>query len=225
MTEKERLLEEAKPLGLSFAKNAKADTIKKAIAQAKLDSSIVENKTTEEEPTVTAPTEDEIRAQLEAEFAEKLEAEKKKITANVEVNLAAKAVDGINARTSMGQAKLKARREALRLQRVVVSQKDPMKQNWEGEIITVGNDVIGDVKKFVPFNLDEGYHLPTVIINVLKAKECTVFVNKRKNGQNVQTAKSIKAYSISELEPLSQEELNELASDQSARGAITENEK
>lgn len=222
MTEKEQLLERAEALGLKFAKNVKMDTISKAIKQAELDEEqdVKNEQAGLAEKTVLAPTEDEIREQLQAEYDSKLEAEMKKVTANLEVNIAAKAVDSINNTVSLGQAKLKARREALALVRVIVSQKDPMKSNWEGEIITVGNDIVGDVKKYVPFNLDEGYHIPRMIANVLKGKECTIFINKRVNGQNVQTAKLIKAYSVTELQPLTQEELDELAADQSARHAI-----
>lgn len=216
MTQKEQLLERADALGLKFAKNVKVETIEKAINQAELEATI------EEEPTsvVSAPSEEEIRAQLEEEYKNKLEAEVKKVTANIEFNLASKSIDNMNNKTTIGQAKLKARREALALKRVIVSQKDPMKSNWEGEIFTVSNDVVGDVRKYVPFNIDEGYHVPEMILNMLRSKQCTVFVNKRVNGQNVQTARLVNAYSITELPPLTQEELNELAADQSARQSI-----
>ena len=217
MTEKEQLLERAKALGLEFAKNAKADTIKKAIAQAEKstedDLLIVDS-----EEANNGPKETEIRAQLELEYREKLAAEVEKITANAECKIATSSGDG--GIIMAGQAKLKARKEAFALKRVIVSQKDPMKQNWEGEIVTVSNDVVGDVRKYIPFNIDEGYHVPQMILNALESKQATVFINKRVNGQNVQTAKLIKAYGIEYLEPLTVEELSELASDQSARNSI-----
>lgn len=222
MTEKEQLLERAKALGLKFANNVKAETILKAIKQAELDEK--EEALVAEaglEPVlVKGPSEAEIRAQLEAEYKSKLEAEMKKVTANLEVNLASKSVENINDRAVLGQARLKARKEALSLERVIVSPKDPSRQNWEGEIMTVSNDVVGDVRKYVPYNLEEGYHIPKMIMNVLRTKQATVFVNKRVNGQNVQTARLVSAYAITDLPPLTQEELNELASDQSARHAI-----
>jgi hypothetical protein len=98
-----------------------------------------------------------------------------------------------------------------------------MKQSWDGEIFSVGNDVIGEVKRYVPFNIDSGWHIEKIIYDMLKSKECTVFVNKRnKNGDRIQEAKQIKAYGITVLPPLSKEELEELAASQRARHAIDE---
>jgi hypothetical protein len=225
MTERQELLAEAKELGLSFAKNAKTENIKSAIEQAKEagkeevayidaggDGDLVS--------TPVAPTETEIRSQIEAEFKEKLEEEKRKLMANMEVNLA-KQNEGVAVSVvSLGQAKLKARREALKLVRVNITCKDPMKSTWDGEIISAGNDVIGDVKKFIPFNTEDGYHIPQIILNVLKAKDCTVFVRKKINGQSVNVGKQIKAYSFEYLEPLTTDELSILAEDQAARQAI-----
>ena len=225
MTERQELLEEAEALGLSFAKNAKTANIQKAIDQAKEENAVavaVED-AGGDEATLNQdnrPTESDIRAQLEEEFAKKLEDEKRKLSANMEVNLAKKSDEASVSKVSFGQAKLKARREALKLIRVNITCKDPSKNSWDGEILSAGNDVIGDVKKFIPFNTEDGYHIPQILINVMKSKKCTVFVNKRVNGQTVKEAKSIGAYGIEYLEPLTEQELNELASDQSARHAI-----
>jgi hypothetical protein len=222
MTERQQLLEEAKALGLSFAGNAKTDNIKKAVEQAKAEAA--EEEAYEDaggEPAVAAPTESEIRAQLEAEFKEKLESEKKKLAANMEVNMSLKSDESANNRVTIGQAKLRARKEATKLVRVNVTCKDPMKSAWEGEIISVGNDVIGDIKKYVPFDTEDGWHIPQMILNVLESKECTLFKQKRgRDGKNVSDTKQIKAYSIEYLEPLTTEEMNELARDQVARQAI-----
>ena len=223
MTEKQKLLEEAHELGLDFPKNAKVDSIKSAIAQAKEEKATTEafveaGGVVEEEPKLSP---EDIRVQIEAEYKEKLEEEKRKMQANLEVNMAKKNADGVDAAVNLGQAKLKARREALALKRVVVTPKDPSKQNWEGEIFTVSNDVIGDVKKFVPFNIDKGFHVPKIIIDALSSKECTIFVNKKgPDGKSVQEAKLIKAYQITELPPLTKEELEELGREQAARHSI-----
>ena len=223
MTEKEQLLEEAKKYGLEFPKNAKVDTIKSAIAQAKEEQQSAEayveaGGTIDETPKMT---EAEMRAKLEDEFKQKLEEEKRRIQANLEVNLAKRQEEDKSATISIGQVKLKARREAMALKRVVVTPKDPAKQNYEGEIFTVSNDVVGDVKKYVPYNLDAGYHVPKIILDALRSKECTIFVNKKgPDGKSVQEAKIIKAYQITELPPLTKEELEELGREQAARQAI-----
>ena len=223
MTEKQKLLEEAKELGLDFPKNAKVETIKSAIAQAKEEQATTEafveaGGVVEEEPQLSP---EDIRKQIEEEYREKLEEEKRKMQANLEVNMAKKNAEGVDAAVSLGQAKLKARREALALKRVIVTPKDPAKQNWEGEIFTISNDVIGDVKKFVPYNLDTGYHVPKIILDALQSKECTIFVNKKgPDGKSVQEAKLIKAYQVTELPPLTKEELEELGREQAARHSI-----
>ena len=222
MTERQELLAEAKELGLSFAANAKTDTIKKAVATAKEDkaqeAALIEAGGT---PTMVGPTESQIRAQLEAEFAVRLEEEKRKISANMEVNMMKTAESAATGMLSIGHAKLKARREATKLKRVIVTCKDPAKQNWEGEIFTVSNDVVGDIKKYVPYNLEEGYHVPQMILNMLKDRKCTIFMNKKgRDGKYVQTAKTINAHNIEYLPDLTQDELDELASEQAARGSI-----
>ena len=69
------------------------------------------------------------------------------------------------------------RMEAMKLMRVVVSCMNPAKQAWEGEIFTVSNDIVGTVKKFVPFNVDTGYHIPHIIYEQLMERMCQIFVS------------------------------------------------
>ena len=225
MSIRQELLAEAKELNLEFASNAKTENIKKAVEKAKAEA-IEEEAYIDAggsvEPAEVAPTTEEIRAQIEKEYAAKFEMEKAKMQANMEVNLAAKDDTEGAKRATLGQARLRARKEALKLVRVVITVKDPSKQSWEGEIISAGNDVIGEIKKFVPYmNAEEGYHLPQIILNVLKDRECTVFVNRKgKDGKMLKTAKQIKAYAFEYLEPLTAEELTELGRSQTDRQAI-----
>lgn len=224
MTERETLLEEAKDLGLTFAKNAKTENIRKAVETARSEAT-AEDAFEEAggivEKEEKAPSLDDIRAQLEAEYQAKLVQEKAKMTANLEVSMAQKSEEAGANRVSIGQAKLRARREALKLVRVNVMCKDPAKSAWEGEIISAGNDVIGEAKKYVMFNTDNGYHLPQIIVNVLEAKKCTIFVNKKgKDGKMLKEAKNINAYNVQKLPPLTEEEIDELSRDQISRRAV-----
>ncbi|RLE58404.1 MAG: hypothetical protein DRJ35_07960 [Thermoprotei archaeon] len=225
MTNRDLLLSEAGKLGLTFAKNAKTETIQKAVDKANIEA-------TEEkafidaggsvEPAEAVPTIEEITDQIEKKFAAKFEMEKAKMQANMEVNIATKDDKAGAQRATIGQAKLRARKEALKLIRVVITVKDPAKQSWEGEIISAGNDVIGEVKKFIPYmNAEEGYHIPQIILNVLKDKECTVFVNRKgADGKMLKKAKQIKAYAFEYLEPLTPDELTELGRSQTDRQAL-----
>ena len=224
MTERESLLQEAKDLGLTFAKNAKTENIKKSVAVAKSEAAAedaFENAGGIVEPTPAPITEAELRKQLEAEFTARLEDEKLKMTANLEVSMAQKSEDAGSNRVSIGQAKLKARRNALKLIRVNITCKDPSKNSWEGEIISAGNDVIGEAKKYIMFNTDDGYHIPQIIYNVLKEKKCTIFVNKKgKDGKMLKEARTINAYGLEVLPPLTEEEIDELSRDQISRRAV-----
>lgn len=123
-----------------------------------------------------------------------------------------------------GARRARLRREANELVRIVLSTKDPKKKEWEGEIFTTGNAVIGTIKKFVPFDVEEGWHVPRAIYNMLKARECQIFVNRKvKQGdktQMVREGKIIKEFLIEVLPPLTPAELKDLAQRQAmANGA------
>jgi hypothetical protein len=122
---------------------------------------------------------------------------------------------------SVGEQRAKKRAEASKLIRVRVNCMNPNKAEWEGELFTVGNSVVGSFKKFVPFNLEEGWHIPQIIYNTMKNRECQIFVTKKDSrGNKTRVGKLIKEFAIEVLPPLSEEELKELATKQSASQAI-----
>ena len=103
-------------------------------------------------------------------------------------------------------------REANRLVRIRVTCMNPAKKEWEGELFTVGNGAIGTFSKFVPFNNEEGYHVPHVIYEQMKQRECQIFVQgKDSRGNKIRQSKLIREFAIEVLETLTVEELNELA--------------
>lgn len=113
------------------------------------------------------------------------------------------------------------KQEALALVRIRVTCMNPAKAEWEGEIITVGNSLIGSVKKFIPFNADEGWHVPNVIYQQLKERQCQIFVtDKDPRGNKVRKGKLIKEFAIEVLDPLSPAELEELARRQAIARSI-----
>ena len=110
------------------------------------------------------------------------------------------------------QRKARKRREANALIRVRVSCMNPNKKEWDGEIITTGNTNTGTIKKFVPFNSDEGYHVPHMIYEQLLQRQCQVFVTVKNNrGDKVRKGKLIKEFAVEVLPPLTEKELKELA--------------
>lgn len=114
------------------------------------------------------------------------------------------------------QQQEKLRKEQLKLVRVVVNNLDPNKREWEGEIFTVSNDLIGTVKKYIPFNHQVGWHIPQIMLNVIKDKKCQIFSSRKSSvtGITVHTTKSANAYGIEVLPPLTPSELEKLAKQQ-----------
>lgn len=113
------------------------------------------------------------------------------------------------------------RSEALELVRVRVSCMNPNKKEWEGELFTVGNSLVGTQKKFVPFNNEEGWHVPRIIYNMIVDRECQIFTSVRDNrGNSVRKPKLIKEFAVEVLPPLTAEELGELARRQAMAKSI-----
>ena len=122
---------------------------------------------------------------------------------------------------TIGEKRKRLKTEALKLVRIRLTCLNPAKKEWEGEIITVGNSLIGSVKKFVPFNADDGWHVPHVIYQQLKERQCQVFYTATDaRGNKVRKGKLIKEFAIEVLPPLTKEELDELARRQAMAKAI-----
>ena len=100
---------------------------------------------------------------------------------------------------------------ASRLVRIRVNCMNPNKTEWEGEIFTVGNRFFG-FKKYVPFNNDEGWHVPFMIYEHLKERKCQIFYNtKDDRGNKTREGKLIHEFAVELMDPLTSEEMQELA--------------
>ena len=120
-----------------------------------------------------------------------------------------------------GAKRLRLKRHANELVRIRVSCMNPAKSEWEGEIFTCGNTLIGSVKKFVPFNAEEGWHVPRIIFEQMKERQCQIFVAVRDaRGNTTRKGKLIKEFAIEVLAPLTTEELHDLAQRQAMSKAI-----
>lgn len=108
--------------------------------------------------------------------------------------------------------KMRLRNEAAKLIRIRITCMNPNKKEWEGEIITAGNSAVGTYKKMIPFNTDEGYHVPNIIYQQLVERQCQVFTTVTDSrGNKHRKGKLIKEFAIEVLPQLTQEELDELA--------------
>ncbi|WP_289100981.1 hypothetical protein [uncultured Marinobacter sp.] len=101
-------------------------------------------------------------------------------------------------------------KEASELVRVRVTCMDPNRKEYDGDIFCAGNRITGTFKKYVPF--DTEWHVPRIILKMIKRKQCQVFVSKRDDrGRPVREGKLINAFNVEELPPLTEEELKKLA--------------
>lgn len=178
------------------------------------------------------PVQDE-RASLEARakilninFHSNISTEK--LRERVNAALTGAGPDPEDARPTKGETDVARRsrlkKEASRLIRVRIHCNDPAKKDWPGEYITVGNNAVGTYRKYVPYNQDEPFHLPQILVNALREKRVQVFATKKgKNGIPIREAKSIAAYSLEVVQPLTREELDRMAQSQMARNALSDN--
>lgn len=119
----------------------------------------------------------------------------------------------------------KIRMEQTRLVRVRIQNLDPKKKDLPGEIITVANEYMGTVRKFVPYGeaTDNGYHIPYCIYEFLKNRKFqNIRVLKGKGGQPRIEQGWVREFSIEVLPALTQEELYQLGQAQIAAGSLND---
>lgn len=122
---------------------------------------------------------------------------------------------------SDNQRRIRIRREAGELVRIRVSCMNPAKKEWDGEIFSAGNGLVGSFTKYVPFNNDEGWHVPRIILNMMQERNCQIFVSsKDSRGNTIRKGKQIKEFAIEVLPNLTPEELQELAQRQAMAKSI-----
>jgi hypothetical protein len=113
--------------------------------------------------------------------------------------------------------------DAMKLIRVIVRPNDPLKLESGGEIFTYGSNVINNgkaVKKYIPFNNEEGWHIPNIIYQNIIATECQIFKKVTRNGQDTMEAVKIKAYNVEVLPALTQAEIDKIAIKQKATSSV-----
>jgi hypothetical protein len=97
--------------------------------------------------------------------------------------------------------------------RVRIQNMNAQKKEWPGEFLSVGSAKLGTHKKFIPFGGGEPYHVPRIIYNVMKDKKCSQFYNvvDPRTKHKTRKSKLINEYVLEELDPLTVQELKDLA--------------
>jgi hypothetical protein len=88
---------------------------------------------------------------------------------------------------------------------------NPNKREWEGEIFTTGNMVVGTFKKYVPF--ETVWHVPQIILTMMRQRKCQVFhtVTDKRTGTKSRRGKMVNEFAVEVLPELSDTELQDLA--------------
>lgn len=113
-------------------------------------------------------------------------------------------------------------REQMKLVRVRITNMDPKKKDLPGEIWTVSNEYLGNVRKMIPYGeqTNEGFHIPYCLFRLLQNKRFLQIrtVRDRVTGQERQESQWVKEFSLDVLPDLTKEELARLAAAQAAAG-------
>lgn len=109
----------------------------------------------------------------------------------------------------------KIRQENLALKRVKITCLDPSKKDLKGEFITVANNYIGNITKFIPYNCKaaDAWHVPYCIYKKLKNMKYT---DRYTEIDPVTKREVVKdrlnsAFHLEDLPPLTEQQLKELA--------------
>ena len=119
----------------------------------------------------------------------------------------------------------RVQRENMRLIRVRITNMDPKKKDLPGEVITIANEFLGTVRKYIPFGevTENGYHVPYCIFKHLKARK---FLNirtykDRKNNNQIKIDQTwAQEFALEVMDPLTPTELRQLALAQQAAGGL-----
>ena len=118
----------------------------------------------------------------------------------------------------------KARREAEKRIRVRVTNMDPTKKDHTGQIFGFSNSVVGTIQHFVPFDLEEGFHIPQVLLETIKSTKYRVTkyrtISKAGREEEVPYSVSLPSFQVEVLPPLTGEELEVIKKRQLANQTI-----
>ena len=113
-------------------------------------------------------------------------------------------------------------REQTKLVRVRITNMDPKKKDLPGEIWTVANEYLGNVRKMIPYGeqTDDGFHIPYCLFRLLQSKRFLHIrtVKDHVTGLERQEKQWVKEFSLDVLPDLTKEELARLAAAQAAAG-------
>lgn len=124
---------------------------------------------------------------------------------------------------SVVELRAEKRKEAMKLVRIRYTNMNARKKDVPGEFFTVANGIVGTIKRYVPYGeaAENGWHVEYAIYKMMKRRTFTTTVTKRDDkGRPYNTSVERKEFAIEVLDPLTKEELDQLAKDQRASGRV-----
>lgn len=120
------------------------------------------------------------------------------------------------------QMRVRMRQEQLALQRVRITCMNPLKAKWTCEIFTVGNRLLGTIKRTVPFN--EIWHVETMLLEMIKDRKYRYSVEKTDpiTRRKYKESRLASEFAIEYLAPLTEQELRALAQRQAMAAGTAE---
>lgn len=124
---------------------------------------------------------------------------------------------------SLVELRAEKRKEAMKLIRIRYTNMNSRKKDVPGEFFTVANGIVGTIKRYVPYGeaAENGWHVENAIYKMMKRRTFTTTVTKRDDkGRPYNTSVERKEFAIEVLDPLTNEQLEQLAKDQRASGRV-----
>lgn len=115
-------------------------------------------------------------------------------------------------------------KEKMKLIRLRITNLDPKKADLRGEIVTIANEYLGTVRKFIPFGeaTDNGYHVPYCLYEYLRDKQFLSIKTRKdpRNGQTIVENQMVKEFSLDILPMLTSDELARISASQLSANSI-----
>lgn len=121
-------------------------------------------------------------------------------------------INGITSKAQPTEAEIleTAYDKAMKLHRVIITPLESSKAtNLESELFCAGNSLVGTVKRTIPFG--DPWHVEHILLNAIREKKYQQFtVRKNAKGVEVTSSRLVPAYAVATLDPLTEDERNEL---------------
>lgn len=235
-TEKSVLMDRARLLGITFSNAASVETLRE-----KINAKLAENPQPEDKPQEAAPAEPVVvnstgpvdPAPASQETVPKAPepvpeaVQRSAEVAAIKAEIAAEPVPEPVVETPVAPKKISLRQyminEQMKLVRLRITNLDPKKKDLQGEIMTVANEHLGTVRKFIPFGevTEEGYHVPYCLYQMMKERRFqNIRTIKGRDGQLRTETNWAPEFALEVLDPLTPQELRDLATAQAAAGSV-----